>query len=151
MIFSSSYFLFADQEYKATSNRDCVKKKKPILDCDSLSNEGKGEENSRAEPEIEGDHSLKARFGLRQTVFSSFTYSTALFSRFSLFLKRDEVTRSWHINSSFSLRDKSSRFRPQKYSADSNVQLTAWKVKFQLKIYSFNRIGMLFGHFNAKT
>ena len=28
---------------------------------------------------------------------------------------------------------------------------TAWKVKFQLKIYSFNRIGMLFGHFNAKT
>ena len=31
------------------------------------------------------------------------------------------------------------------------LAVTAWKVKFQLKIYSFNRIGMLFGHFNAKT
>ena len=34
---------------------------------------------------------------------------------------------------------------------DVNIMLTAWKVKFQLKIYSFDRIGMLFGHFNAKT
>ena len=28
---------------------------------------------------------------------------------------------------------------------------TAGKVKFQLKIYSFNRMGMIFGHFNGKT
>ena len=29
--------------------------------------------------------------------------------------------------------------------------LTAWKGKFQLKFYSFHRMGMIFGHFNAKT
>jgi len=28
--------------------------------------------------------------------------------------------------------------------------LTAWKVKLQLKIHSFNHMGMIFGHFNAK-
>ena len=31
------------------------------------------------------------------------------------------------------------------------VVITAWKGKFQLKIYSFHRMSMSFGHFNAKT
>ena len=60
---------------------------------------------------------------------------------------RPRFERFFTRYSGFSL---SSKTDISKFQFDVDA-VTAWKVKFHLKIYSFNRIGMLFGHFNAKT